>query len=687
MPLQTRVTGFVIDHGRVTEEGGRLRNFQRRRLDEPDVDLHLLAEPGGPNAEEVGAQALQATGRLFVGEGLRPDEQAAIRTHPSITGGLLAALRFTHQTLVDWNRRSIESQQVAVGIAAVARRGTTAYLAQAGPSLAYIFRQDVLTRLVPTGDAAAPLGEGSALEPALRRLDLEAGDLLIATSPRLEALLDEDTLAELLSRGSDFALPELYLLSRDLPNFALLCVTCFEAEEEPAPADLPAGQAGAATSTETAPAAGALAAAPAEGAGEETEEGGSVLTSPQPLDISRPVVRLRYDQPGGRAEYTRTTGPGGLRLQLPRPLFLSAVALIAVVLLAAFTLPGVLNENQQEKTAALLTKAGAVYNAALNEPDPEAKRDLLQETRRLTADALRRDPDNTVASDLRQQATASLSALDAVLNLDPMTTVTVLGRQVTGDISIDRIAVGGGSVYLLDSRGRRVIAVPLGAAGRPVVAFEDGASYGGVRGGRPLYLTWDTSEGRLLVLDAERHLYEVRPGAAPQPLPLRQTTIWQSVADIAAYDGNLYVLDPQANQVRRYRPAAAGFDSEPENALGNQAPFTKAIDLAVSNDVFLLMTDGSIRRFKGGIESPFRLGGIDRPLETAVSLNVLVGAQEVFVVDRGNKRVVVAGADGRFLRQFVSNAFTDLRAAAVDDAGSQLYAVVGDALLTAPLIR
>ncbi|HEU0074828.1 MAG TPA: hypothetical protein VFS30_12575, partial [Dehalococcoidia bacterium] len=63
--LTTWVARFVVDHGRVTEEGGRLRTFQRRRLDEPDVDLHVIAEPDGAKGEELAAQALDAIGRLF----------------------------------------------------------------------------------------------------------------------------------------------------------------------------------------------------------------------------------------------------------------------------------------------------------------------------------------------------------------------------------------------------------------------------------------------------------------------------------------------------------------------------------------------------------------------------------------------------------------------------------------------
>jgi hypothetical protein len=74
------------------------------------------------------------------------------------------------------------------------------------------------------------------------------------------------------------------------------------------------------------------------------------------------------------------------------------------------------------------------------------------------------------------------------------------------------MVVGRGNAYLLDSRGKRVIMVPLAAPGPPAVIYEDGQTYSGTAARRPQFLTWDESSNRLLVLDQERKLFEVRPG-------------------------------------------------------------------------------------------------------------------------------------------------------------------------------
>jgi DNA-binding beta-propeller fold protein YncE len=219
--------------------------------------------------------------------------------------------------------------------------------------------------------------------------------------------------------------------------------------------------------------------------------------------------------------------------------------------------------------------------------------------------------------------------------------------------------------------------------------YQTGETYGNVQAKAPLFTTWEGSpaSGRLLILDAERKLFELRPGGQPAPLSLRRPSTWQSVSGIAAYDNNFYVLDPAGNQVHRYLPAASGFDSEPTSALTGQNRLTDAASLAVDNDIYVVLKTGEIKRYRGGSEAGFSLGGIDRPLKTVTGIAVQPAPEEIFIADAGNKRVVVASKDGRFRRQFVSDTFTDLRTVAIDPAGATLYVVAGDAVLSAPVVR
>jgi hypothetical protein len=549
----------------------------------------------------------------------------------------------------------------------------------------------------------------------VRRLELLPGDMLLAASTTLETALDRDTLNALLGRGSDEALPELYLLTRDLPGFGLFAVTCNPAEDDDDHAVGDMAVQGSSTSAtgesigsqisrisstaerfvETSTASlsnGGTAVAtlsrPIANGIEAVDD--AVFISPPPIDISRPIVRLRTDGAIGRSDYIRTTGPRRrFRLRLNEGKFLRVGGAVSLALLVVAFVPGLMREGRTEKLGSLVETAEMQMQAAQGQQDPAEKRRLLEDSRRLAAEALRLDPTNTGAGDLRQQASASLGAMDAVFDLGPMTPVTTLSRQVTGDVSIEALMVVAGNAYLLDSKGGRVLSVSVSGAGPPAVIFQEGETYRGTPAKKPLYFTWEgpSNTGRLLVLDAERKLFDVRPGNQPDPVPLRRTNSWMSVGGIAAYDGNLYVLDPRGNQVHRYLPAAQGFDSEPSALLAGQTGLNDAQGLAIDEDVFIYLKDGVVRRYRQGVNAGFNLAGIDRLPKAASDLVVASPAEEVYLADTSNKRIVVAGKDGTYRRQFVSNAFTDIRALAVDSASSQIYVVVGDALLTAPIVR
>jgi hypothetical protein len=219
---------FSIVQGQVYELGPWQGSFSHPSPEGDTVELYLLAEPAFPGSEEFCGQLVEVVGRLYQRENL------------SLTGGLLRSLRAAHEHLREWNRKSLREHQVGVGASCVAVRGQLAYLAQAGPSLAYHLGGHQLRRVTPlTSEAAAPIGSDGEFLPELSRYELEPGDLLLLASPRLASLADDEIVAGILDRGVDDLLPELFRLTRDLPDFSVYLLACYEVPEEPAATQTP----------------------------------------------------------------------------------------------------------------------------------------------------------------------------------------------------------------------------------------------------------------------------------------------------------------------------------------------------------------------------------------------------------------------------------------------------------------
>jgi hypothetical protein len=673
--------------------------FTRHAPGEEPAQLYVLVHPALPGSEEFCGQMVAVIGRLFE------------RQQLSLTGALVKAISAAHDNLRDWNRRSLREHQVGAGLSCLVVQGTLAYLAQAGPSLAYHRGDGVFRRVVPQDPAAtAVVGLAEELRPELSRFELSPGDLVLVVSPGLSEIADEEALAALLAGDGEQALSEVYLLTRDEQDFSAFLLSCYEEPEAAAPEPAPDAEETAADESETPgmtpieeeepPEQAAIAEEPppapleeADGAPprEEDDEGDHLFSPLDPeaaaapsTDITRSAVRLRSSQPSLR-RYGRTT-TAGRSSSLPWWALAAVLFLGIAALLGWCLIPGSMEQNREQKFTSLLADARNSYSDALDSSDAAAKRAGLEKADALLVDAAEIHPDDGDLASLRLQVSQALGEMDAVYEMTDLRLLADLRTQVTGDISLQRLVVGGGAAYLLDRKGGRVIALPLGQPGaRADVILSEGDLVGVLKAGRPVQMTWapDVDGGRLLILDSERNLFSFDPAKGTGLVSLRGADGWKSVDGLASYNGNLYVLDTQGDQVWRYLPTEGGFDSERTGLLSG-AELEGAVGLSVGGDIYLVMDKGGIRRFSGGQEIAFEMEGIDQPLVSPAS-PVLLAAGELLVVDRGNKRVVGFSLNGQFQRQLVSGKFTDLQAVDVDEVAARIYILDGDSLYDAPL--
>ena len=217
MPAEIWVGQFCLIDGEAREEGPWTSLLPPRAG--LGVHLYVLVEPAGAGSAEVCQPLATAITRLFQQQRL------------SLTGGLLASLRGAHQQLRDWNEKSLRQHRVGAGATCLALRGADAYLAQAGPSLAYCRQGTRLAAVAPPGSPASePIGMAEEFYPHFSRYSVAAGDAVLLASSSLAAAVGDDVVAGLLSLPARDVLPELYLRVRHLDEFAALLVTFLSPE-------------------------------------------------------------------------------------------------------------------------------------------------------------------------------------------------------------------------------------------------------------------------------------------------------------------------------------------------------------------------------------------------------------------------------------------------------------------------
>jgi hypothetical protein len=155
------------------------------------------------------------------------------------------------------------------------------------------------------------------------------------------------------------------------------------------------------------------------------------------------------------------------------------------------------------------------------------------------------------------------------------------------------------------------------------------------------------------------------------------------------------VLDPGAGdtgQIWRYTPTGERYASAPEEYFGTQQRpnLRSATDLAITSDgdVYVLLSEGLVNRFRGGEPLQFTFGGFppgQEPLGvTAMFLDDSPAGQVIYLVHPGRRtiyEVLLAGTFANAYQASNQDNFALIADVVADSQNGVVYVVSGNAIL------
>ncbi|MEA3336097.1 MAG: hypothetical protein U9R25_09335 [Chloroflexota bacterium] len=416
--------------------------------------------------------------------------------------------------------------------------------------------------------------------------------------------------------------------------------------------------------------------------GERAVELGQVTADPEP--VAEPVV----------AE------PPKKRRWWPWLLILLIPALIAAGIYAARWY----QRSAVETTVdSLIQGAVAAYDAAIQEGVlDETARAQLQDAQERVQEAIELLPQVPEAADLQADIQARLNEVNSVTPLYKLLTLQELGGSGSEP---SKIEMDGDRIYLLDRGLDRVTQyridnvsglIPETSAG--VLAERGQPLPDGQLVGELMDFVWADAGGNrnssnLLILDSNRNLIEYDSATGLSALALADREAWQSPKVISSFIGNFYLVDgSETGRILRYRPTDDGYGNAPESYLEDDATidFSRAIDVGIDGDIWVLYRDGMVQDFSEGRQRALEF---EQPPDTPLAQPqaFFVGseagtAQNLYIVDSGNGRIVEFDKTGKYLQQFRPDDRTDLeklrkmRDLYVDEIGGYFYILTEDGL-------
>lgn len=129
--------------------------------------------------------------------------------------------------------------------------------------------------------------------------------------------------------------------------------------------------------------------------------------------------------------------------------------------------------------------------------------------------------------------------------------------------------------------------------------------------------------------------------------------VWGEIADLEVFGGNLYLLDRGNGEIFRYQGVEGGFGPRHRwFGEGVTPDLSQAKSMAIDGDIWLLESD-SLLRFRRGAAEPFSISGLDLQFNQPISIYTDDESEQVYILDRGNQRVVVLDKSGEYKEQYL----------------------------------
>ncbi len=126
---------------------------------------------------------------------------------------------------------------------------------------------------------------------------------------------------------------------------------------------------------------------------------------------------------------------------------------------------------------------------------------------------------------------------------------------------------------------------------------------------------------------------------------------WKDIGGLGAYLGNLYVVDKKDGIIKY----VGGKSSGKANYFTTSPDLTNVTSMAIDGSIWLLSTDGTISKYTRGKQDNFAVSGLDKPLVGPTRISTSVDMNNVYILDNGNKRIVVLDKSGNYISQYQSD--------------------------------
>jgi hypothetical protein len=153
------------------------------------------------------------------------------------------------------------------------------------------------------------------------------------------------------------------------------------------------------------------------------------------------------------------------------------------------------------------------------------------------------------------------------------------------------------------------------------------------------------------------------------------------VLAMKAFGGNLYLINK--DNIWRITGGETGYSS-PKTWLsaGSTKDFSNISSMAIDGAIWVIDESGKIQKFVQGNDAGFGITGLDKNLAKETLVFTDSDAQNLYLLDKGNQRIVVLGKNGLYQSQYLWSGFSDISDFVVSEKLGKIFLLQGSKILS-----
>lgn len=357
-----------------------------------------------------------------------------------------------------------------------------------------------------------------------------------------------------------------------------------------------------------------------------------------------------------------------------RRMFLT-IALILISLLAVSLYFGQQKRQEGERERRFILLEGEIAKlveqgealVVLN--SAQSRQFLLEAQEKLTeAEKMAIEPEKT--SQLKSKLNAVLSKVFREYRFTEVPLLTDL-TLLTEGAGADQFSLNISSLAVLDRAANRIFEVETTRKSGEILL-------GGGTINQAKFLA--NSEEAVYVLEEEGiALFEKKSKKLKRGVVVKDKE-WGEIAGLAVFGDNLYLFDRGRNQIWRYlagEDMSQALSSRQSWFPKNPPELSRAVSFAIDGSIWFLTTEGKILKFTQGIPAEFKLIGLAQALASPAVIYTNEKTSFLYVLDRGNKRIVVFAKSGEYQAEYLWEGLKDITDMVVSEAEKKILLLAG----------